>query len=152
MQVVRVNQRGQDDCAICTTAMVLGYSYKRVLHDRQQLYPQFDDKTAWWEWYFQDEGRWVAYLPLDEFHVVQIKGSSVLGVLHLTHPTLQVAHVAVIDELGVVDPSDGFPDHMAFGIWMAVKMSQGFVLDSDFLAVGISDTGTGHGGPPPTNS
>ena len=111
MQVVRVNQRGQDDCAICTTAMVLGYSYKRVLHDRQQLYPQFDDKTAWWEWYFQDEGRWVASCHLTNSTSSRSRaGRQLLGVLHLTHPTLQVAHVAVIvRNSGLLYPSDGFP-------------------------------------------
>jgi hypothetical protein len=123
--------------------MALSYSYERVLKDRRRRYPQFDDKAAWWEWYFQDEGRRIAYLPLQERDVVQANDSNVLGVLVVTHPRLSVAHIVVMDELGVVDPSDGFPEHLAFVKWKALKLAQGFVLESEFLAVStIGESGT----------
>src|ERR1700730_109030 len=137
MQVVRINQRTQVDCAICTTAMVLGFPYERVVQDRMQRYGELDDKAAWWEWYFVDEGWRIAYLPLRKRAVVEAVGSLTLGVLRLDHPQIRMAHVAVLDELGVVDPADGFPEHMPFGTWAAVKRSQGFVLDPEFLAVGL---------------
>jgi hypothetical protein len=123
MKVVRVNQRQKDDCAICTAAMALSYSYERVLEDRRRRYSPFDDKDSWWEWYFQDEGRRVAYLPLQERDVTQAHDSNVLGVLGLTHPRLSVGHVVVMDEVGVVDPSDGFPEHLAFVKWKALKLA-----------------------------
>ena len=52
-------QRTQDDCAICTVAMVMGppYSYEQVLADSVK-YPRItsDGKFfAWWETYFRDE-------------------------------------------------------------------------------------------------
>jgi hypothetical protein len=125
MKVVRVNQRQMDDCAICTAAMVLSYSYERVVEDRRR-YSQLDDKSGWWEWYFRDEGRWVEYVPLKERGVIQASGSNDLGVLVMTHPTLRVGHVVVMDELGVIDPADGFAEHLAFVRWKALKMSQGW--------------------------
>ena len=135
MQVVSVNQRQRDDCAICTAAMVMSYPYEQVLEDRHQRYPRFDDKTAWWEWYFQDEGRQIEYLPLQERDAIRANHSNVLGVIGLKHHGLSVGHIVVLDELGVVDPADGLPDHMAFADWRIARLSQGFVLEREFLAV-----------------
>jgi hypothetical protein len=135
MQVVRINQREMTDCAICVAAMVLSYSYERVLEDRRRRYPQLDNKTAWWEWYFQDEGRVVDYLPLAQLQVVQVKDSAVIGVLMANNPAIEKGHVVVVDEVGVVDPADGCPDHLMFARWASLKVTQGFVLDRDFLAV-----------------
>jgi len=135
MRVVRIDQRTMDDCAICTVAMVLGDTYEQVFADRWGRYAQVDNKTSWWELYFDEEGRRVKYLPLAERKVVQVNDSNVLGVLGLSHPTARKGHVVVLDELGVVDPATGLPEHMGFARWRAARMSQGFVLDSDFLAV-----------------
>ena len=79
----------------------------------------------------------------NERDFVQANDSNVLGVLVVTHPRLSVAHIVVIDELGVVDPSDGFPEHLAFVKWKALRLAQGFVLESEFLAVStIGESGT----------
>ena len=135
MRVARINQRERDDCAICTVAMVLSYPYERVREDRIRRYGHFDDKTAWWERYFQDEGRAVAYLPLSQLQVVQGKDSDVLGVLVASNPALEAAHVVVVDEDGVVDPADGCPDHLVLAQWATLRVAQGFVLDGEFLVV-----------------
>lgn len=57
------------------------------------------------------------------------------GLVVMQNPRLKAAHVAVIDEVGVLDPSDGFPEHMAWSRYPAVKNAQGFILESEFLAV-----------------
>ena len=115
--------------------MVLGYAYERVREDRTRRYGPLDDKTAWWEWYFQDEGRAVEYLPLSQLHVVQGKDSDFLGVLVANNAMLEAAHIVVVDELGVIDPADGFPDHLTTAQWETLRAAQGFVLDSEFLVI-----------------
>lgn len=115
--------------------MVLSYRYERVLEDRQQRFPQFDNKTSWWEWYFLDEGRQIEYLPLQARDLIQDHDSNVLGVIGLKHHGHAMGHIVVLDELGVVDPAEGFPDHMSFADWRVAKLSQGFVLEPEFLAV-----------------
>jgi hypothetical protein len=58
--IVRIPQRPQDDCVICTVAMVIGpeCGYERVLSDRNR-YPKISPEgkfLAWWETYLRDEG------------------------------------------------------------------------------------------------
>ena len=58
--IVRIPQRTQDDCAICTVAMVMGfpYSYERVFAYSAK-YEKISSEgkfIAWWEPYFHDEG------------------------------------------------------------------------------------------------
>jgi hypothetical protein len=81
------------------------------------------------------EGHVNDYRPLTDLHLVQSDGSSVVGLLVMQNERLRAVHVAVIDEAGVIDPSDGFPDHIPWSCYPSVKRSQGFVLKSEFLAV-----------------
>ena len=136
MVLRRIPQRSQDDCAICAVGMVLGYSYERVEADRAR-FAHFDDTTAWWEHYLLDEGHVNEYRPLADLSVVQAASAPVVGLLVMETRRLQAAHVVAIDEVGVLDPSDGFPEHMAWSTHPAVKGSPGFVLDSEFLGVSV---------------
>jgi len=135
MAVRRVPQRGIDDCAICAVAMVLGHEYERVQTDRRQRYDHFDDKTAWWEHYLEDEGRTCQYVPTTALDSIAKQGADVLGLLVMHHHQERASHVVAIDELGFVDPSDGFPDHVPFDRYPLIKGAQGFVPDQDFLAI-----------------
>ena len=109
MAVKRIPQRTIDDCAICSVAMVLGFSYERVLRDRRQRYSHFDDRTAWWEPYLEEENRRCRYLPTKNLDSISSSGGGLVGLLVMHHPGLRAAHLVAIDEIGVVDPSDGFP-------------------------------------------
>ncbi len=134
----RVPQRQLDDCAICSIASVLGYSYERVQADRRQRYGHVDDRTAWWEWYLEDEGHSSEYLPTTQLDVISRKGGTVVGLFVMHHHALRASHIIAIDELGFVDPSDGFPDHVLFDVYPTIKTAQGFIFDQDFLAVALS--------------
>ena len=134
MILERVSQRAQEDCAICAVAMVLGYDYEQVEADRAR-FSHLEDRTAWWEQYLLEEGYPNEYRPLSDLYVVQSAGATGVGLVVMQNPRLKAGHVAVIDEVGVLDPSDGFPEHMAWSTYPGVKKAQGFVLESEFLAV-----------------
>jgi hypothetical protein len=135
MAVRRIPQRTTNDCAVCSVATVLGFSYERVLRDRQARYSHFDDCTAWWEPYLEEENRRCQYLPTKNLDSISSSGGGVVGLLVMHHPGLRAAHLVAIDEIGVVDPSDGFPDHVPCYRYFPMKLAQGFVLDEEFLAI-----------------
>jgi hypothetical protein len=135
MAIIRIPQRETTDCAICTVAMVLGYSYERVQTERRQRYGHFDDQTAWWEHYLEDEGRTWEYRPIVELQTLSGYGGDVVGLLVMGQHQLRASHIVAIDEFGFVDPSDGFPDHVPFDRYPLMKSAQGFVFDQDFLAI-----------------
>ncbi len=116
--------------------MVLGYTYDRVKADRAEV-AQFDDKTAWWERYLWDAGYTNFYRPVADVGVVLAAGTSLVGLLVMQNRDLRAAHIVAVDEVGVLDPSDGFPEHVAWSTYPAVKRAQGFTLGSEFLAVSL---------------
>lgn len=136
MILERIPQRARHDCTVCAVAMVLGYTYERVATDRATL-THFGDNVAWWEHYLADEGRHNDYRPLADISVVQATGAPVVGLLGMQSDQRQAGHLAAIDEVGVLDPSDGFPEHTPWSAYRAVKRAQSFLLDSEFLAVSI---------------
>jgi hypothetical protein len=135
MAIIRIPQRETNDCAICSVAMVLGYPYERVQTDRRQRYGNCDNQTAWWEHYLEDEGRIWQYRPTMVLETLPGYGGDVVGLLVMSQHRLRAAHIVAIDELGFVDPSDGFPDHLPFDRYPLIKSAQGFVFDQDFLAI-----------------
>ena len=116
--------------------MILGYAYERVEADRTEL-AQFDDRTAWWEHYLWDAGCPNGYRPLADIDVVLAVGTPLVGLLAMQSHRHEAAHVVANDEVGVLDPSDGFPEHKGWSMFPALKRSQGFTLDSEFLAVSL---------------
>lgn len=70
-------------------------------------------------------------------------GGEIVGLLVMQQHQLRAGHVVAIDELGYVDPSDGFSDHVPFDQYPLIQAGRGFVFDRDFLAIPTSDR---HGG------
>jgi hypothetical protein len=137
--IVRIPQRTQDDCAICTVAMVMGppYSYERVLADSAK-YPKTssDGKFyAWWESYFRDEGFESIYCYFDGLHALGQYGGAVSGMLGMDIPHLKSMHIVAVDELGVVDPSDNAPDHVPLDHYVWNRKQEGVVFHTEWLAV-----------------
>lgn len=134
MIIDRVPQRAIDDCAIGSVAAVLGYPYEQVQKDRAERYSQFDGRTAWCEQYLEDEGRACQYRSLMTLEAV-LGGGEIVGLLVMQQHQLRAGHVVAIDELGYVDPSDGFSDHVPFDQYPLIQAGRGFVFDRDFLAI-----------------
>ena len=61
--------------------------------------------------------------------------ATVVGLIVLQNYWMQAAHIVAIDEVGVLDPSDGLPDHMAWSTYCNQRQRQGFIFESDFLVV-----------------
>jgi hypothetical protein len=137
--IVRIPQRTQDDCAICTVAMVMGppYSYERVLADSEK-YPKVSSEGkfyAWWETYLRDEGFESIYCKFDGLRALGQYGGSVAGILGMDIPHLKGAHIVAVDELGVVDPADNTADHVPLGAYVLNRVQDGVVFHAEWLAV-----------------
>jgi hypothetical protein len=122
--------------------MVMGppYSYERVLRDSAK-YPQVLENVkfhAWWEPYLSAEGFRAVYRPfLDLCNLPRFRGR-VVGLLGMTITHIRKRHIVAVDELGIIDPADGAPDHIFYieiGNYINERESQGFTFDDDFLAV-----------------
>jgi hypothetical protein len=50
-------------------------------------------------------------------------------------PHLKVGHIVAVDELGIVDPANGSPDHIEIAEYVLNRRSQGVNFHSEFLAV-----------------
>lgn len=135
MIIDRLPQRAIDDCAICSVAAVLGYPYEQVQKDRTERYSQFDGRTAWWEQYLEDEGPACQYRSLMTLEAMLGRGGEIVGLHVMQQHQLRAGHVVAIDELGYVDPSDGFSDHVPFEQYPLIQAGRGFVFERDFLAI-----------------
>jgi len=125
------------DCAICVVAMVTGYPYERVVHDRERYAQQTADGKyyEWWVDYIQHEGWTVQFRPFIEAYGLWKNDGPTAGILGMTIPHLQVRHVAVLDAKGVIDPADGFPDHIHLVDYILQRLPDGVVFDNEFLTV-----------------
>lgn len=137
--IVRIPQRTQDDCAICTVAMVMGpaYSYERVLADSAKYLKISSDGKfyAWWESYFRDEGFEAVYCYFEGLHALGQYGGAVSGMLGMDIHHLRSMHIVAVDELGVVDPADNAPDHVPLGAYVRNRAQDGVVFHKEWLAV-----------------
>jgi hypothetical protein len=134
--IVRIPQRSQDDCAICTVAMVMGppYSYERVLADSNR-YPKVssDGKfLSWWESYFYDEGYEGMYCRFDGIYALKDYGGTIVGMLGMDLPHLKMMHIVAVDEIGVVDPADNAPDHVPLGEYLQNRAQDGAIFHNQF--------------------
>jgi hypothetical protein len=137
--ITRIAQRTTDDCAICVVAMVMGhpYTYERMLEDSRK-YPKLtsDGKfPAWWETYFRDEGFDGCYCRFDGLYALPRYSGSVLGILGLDIPHLNAGHIVAVDEIGVVDPADNAPDHIALPDYILNRFQDKVVFRDEWLAV-----------------
>jgi hypothetical protein len=137
--ISRIPQRSKTDCVICVTAMIMGpsYSYERILQDSTK-YPKVlanGKFYPWWEKYLQDEGYRVCYRPfLDVYQLARFRGS-VVGLLAMDIPHLQWSHIVCVDEIGIIDPADGAPDHIDIGQYVLERRAQCAFFHDEFLAV-----------------
>lgn len=137
--IVRIPQRAQDDCAICTVAMVMGppYDYERVLADSAK-YPKINANgkfPAWWETYFCDEGFESIYCHFDGLYALDQYGGSVAGMLGMDIPRMKQGHIVAVDELGVVDPARNAPDHVSLDSYVWSRTYDGVIFHTEWLAV-----------------
>ncbi len=63
------------------------------------------------------------------------EGGRTFGILGMTIPHLKRRHVAAVDQAGVVDPADGYLDHIHLADYIQSRLPQGVVFDTDFLAI-----------------
>jgi hypothetical protein len=134
----RVAQRTQSDCVICVLAMVMGwpYSYERVLRDSEKYLKEVDGKfLGWWDYYLADEGFQIVLRPFSDLYELPRFAGKVVGLLNLSFPHLQQGHIVAVDEMGVVDPADGSPDHINIARYVRDRTAQGARFDASFLAV-----------------
>jgi hypothetical protein len=137
--IVRIPQRTQDDCAICTVAMVMGppYSYERVLAESGR-FPKLSSEGkffAWWETYFRDEGFDGAYCRFDGLRALGLYGGDVVGMLGMDIPHLNRGHIVAVDEIGVVDPADNAPDHVPLDHYVWNRKQDGVIFHTEWLAI-----------------
>ncbi len=137
--ILRIPQRGMTDCAICAVAMVMGppYSYERVEEDSARYAQRSPEGKflEWWVPYLRDARFAVRFSSLGDLPVFGQCRGTVVGLLGMTIPHLRMRHVVAVDELGIVDPANGFPDHMRLGEYIRCRVQDGLVFDDEFLEV-----------------
>ena len=137
--LIRIPQRAEDDCAICTVAMVMGppYDYERVLADSAK-YPKINPNgkyPAWWETYFRDEGFEISYCHFEGLYALHQYNGAVAGMLCMDIPRLKQGHIVAVDERGVVDPSRNAPDHVPLDRYVWSRTYDGVIIHTQWLAV-----------------
>lgn len=137
--IIRIPQRTQNDCAICTVSMVMGpdYPYERVVRDSAKYDKTGDNGTfvSWWETYLQDEGFEGMYCRFDGLYALNQYGGSVVGMLGMDIPRLRMMHIVAVDELGVVDPADNAPHHVPLDEYVRSRKRDGVIFHDEWLAV-----------------
>jgi hypothetical protein len=118
--------------------MVMGppYTYERVLADSDRY-----AKTTgggrfilWWEIYLRDEGFQTAYRPFSELYSLPRLGGGGAGLLYMYLTRLRKGHVVAVDEMGVIDPADNAPAHVAIRDYVLMCRPDA-VFDQEFLEV-----------------
>jgi hypothetical protein len=137
--ISRIPQRTEDDCFICTVAMIMGppYSYERVEQDSARYAKVAPDGKfmAWWELYLRDERFEACYCKFDGLYALTQYRGSVVGMLGMDIPRLRRGHMVAVDELGVVDPADNAPDHVPIQDYILSRLPDGVLLHKEWLAV-----------------
>jgi hypothetical protein len=90
---------------------------------------------AWWESYLVREGFEKAYHPFADLNRLSGARGKIRGILGMDIPHLQWRHVVAVDELGIIDPSSGVPDHISIQEYVFGRSPQGIIFDDEFLAV-----------------
>lgn len=113
------------------------YSYERVLKDSDKYAKVSENGKfyAWWERYLRDEGFEIVYRPFLDLYSLPQFGGRVVGLLGMDIPHMIKAHIVAVDELGVIDPADNAPNHVAIEEYVLSRKTQGFSCHSEFLAV-----------------
>jgi len=85
--------------------------------------------------YLVDEGFQTVYRPFLDLYKLSDFGGGVLGILVLMNDRLRKGHVVAVDEIGIIDPADNSPDHVAIQDYIVSRLGDGFRFDEVFLAV-----------------
>lgn len=137
--IQRIPQRTNNDCAICTVAMVMGspYTYEDILCDSKRYPHSTEDGKflAWWETYFHDKGFQIAYRPLSDLSALSTFSESTCGIVGMDIPKLNLAHFVAVDAWGIVDPADNAPDHVAISEYIRTRQRDGCIFHNEFLEV-----------------
>jgi hypothetical protein len=135
----RIPQRTKTDCAICVVAMVMGlpYTYERVLEDSYKYSQAATDGKflAWWETYLHDEGFETCSCHFDGLYALAGYRGGVFGILGMDIPHLRAGHIVAVDEIGVVDPADNAPEHIALPAYIVNRLQDLVVFHNEWLAV-----------------
>ena len=120
-----------------TTLLGSEYDYERVLRDSRRYKQVNSDGTfpAWWETYFRDEGLDGCYCRFNGLSALPDAGGSIVGILGMKIPHLNVGHLVAVDEVGVVDPADNAPDHVPLTEYVRSRLLDGVVFDDIWLGV-----------------
>lgn len=144
--ILRIPQRKEDDCVICTVAMVMGppYTYERVERDSER-YEKVSAEgkfTEWWVTYLRDKGFDTCYCKFDGLHTLGLYAGCVVGILGMDIPHLERGHVVAVDEIGVIDPADNAPDHIALSEYVLSRLPDGVRFHQEWLAIRRLNTAT----------
>ncbi len=113
------------------------YSYERVLADSVK-YPKISPEgkfSAWWETYLRDEGFENIYCYFNGLYALGSYDGAVVGLLGMDIPHLKRGHIVAVDEIGVVDPADNAPDHVALAGYVQNRLIDGAIFHEEWLAV-----------------
>jgi hypothetical protein len=77
----------------------------------------------------------MCYRPFLDLYQLPRFSRRVVGLLGMDNPHRQVAHIVCVDEIGIIDPTDGAPDHIDIGQYVLNRRAQGIIFHSEFLAV-----------------
>jgi hypothetical protein len=137
--IIRIPQRTKDDCVICAVSMVMGppYTYERVELDSERYEKVSADGKFmdWWVTYLRDEGFDTCYCKFDGLHALGMYGGSAVGILGMDIPHLKRGHAVAVDEIGVIDPADNAPDHVALPEYVSSRLPDGVRFHQEWLAV-----------------
>jgi hypothetical protein len=75
------------------------------------------------------------YCYFDGLRALPQYGGDVVGMLGMDIPRLNRGHIVAVDELGVVDPADNAPDHVALDAYVRNRLQDGVVFHTEWLAV-----------------
>ena len=117
--------------------MALDYPYERVLADsnRYEQRSSAGKFLEWWLGYIGDEGWKAERRPFLQMYDLWKSPVQAIGILGMEFPQHQRRHIVAVDAAGVVDPADGFPDHIHLADYVLSRREQGAVFDSDFLMI-----------------
>ncbi|MGO9833068.1 MAG: hypothetical protein ACLP1X_02500, partial [Polyangiaceae bacterium] len=79
-------------------AMVMSYSYERVLADSVKYAPPDGEFFEWWVQYLHDEGFKLERRCFDDLRELSRHSGAVVGLLCMNIPRIQRAHIVAVDE------------------------------------------------------
>lgn len=113
------------------------YSYERVLADSVKYSKSSSEGkfSAWRETYLRDEGFENIYCHFNGLYALGSYDGAVVGLLGMDIPHLKRGHIVAVDEIGVVDPADNAPDHVALAGYVQNRLVDEAIFHEEWLAI-----------------